>query len=219
MMPPRPLFSLLALLLAALACQLPGLSDSAPPGAPPGKEILFQDDFSSPDDTWVRLRDEEGITDYDQDGYRIRVDRENWFFWVNPGLTFDDVSIQVEATKLGGPDENEFGVICRYVDENNFYFFSITSDGFYGITRVVGDDYELIGMQNLRPSNAINTGSAANRLRAECQGNTLRFYVNDMLLAEVQDDNLTAGDIGLIAGTYDQPGVDILFDNLIVTRP
>ena len=219
MMPPRSLFSLLALLLAALACQLPAFSDSAPPGAPPGKEILFQDDFSSPDDTWVRLRDEEGITDYDQDGYRIRVDLENWFFWVNPGLTFDDVSIQVEATKLGGPDENEFGVICRYVDENNFYFFSITSDGFYGITRVVGDDYELIGMQNLRPSNAINTGSAANRLRAECQGNTLRFYVNDMLLAEVQDDNLTAGDIGLIAGTYDQPGVDILFDNLIVTRP
>jgi len=30
---------------------------------------------------------------------------------------------------------------------------------------------------------------------------------------------LTHGDFGLLAGTFSQPGVDVVFDNFIVTKP
>jgi hypothetical protein len=185
----------------------------------PVAEILYKDDFSSISRGWISLRDEEGITDFDQGGYRIRVDREEFFFWANPGLTLSDVRIDVEATKIGGPDENEFGVICRYKDEFNFYFFTITSDGYYGITKVIDDEYVLIGMENLREASVINQGNTTNHMRVDCEGDTLRLYVNGNLLAEVLDDSIPSGDIGLIAGTYDDPGTDILFDNLVVVRP
>jgi len=219
-----------ALVLASISCQFfpsrdsetqvsSGSDNSTSLTETPVSEILYQDDFSSVSRGWISLRDEEGITDFDQGGYRIRVDREEFFFWANPGLTLSDVRIEVDATKIGGPDQNEFGVICRYKDEFNFYFFTITSDGYYGITKVIDDEYVLIGMENLREASVINQGNATNHIRVDCKGDTLRLFINGNLLAEVLDDTITSGDVGLIAGTYDDPGTDILFDNLMVVRP
>ena len=34
-----------------------------------------------------------------------------------------------------GPDDNDFGIICRYIDDNQFYYAIISSDGYYGIVR------------------------------------------------------------------------------------
>ena len=43
--------------------------------------------------------------------------------------------------------------------------------------------------------------------------------MNGQQLIQVQDAEFTAGDVGLIAGTYDVPGTDIRFDNFIVYQP
>ncbi len=187
--------------------------------APTQANILFEDTFDDPKSGFIALSDAEGITNYDQGGYRIKVDKANWFFWAESGRTFSDVKIEVDTTKLGGPDENEFGVICRYVDQNSFYFFTITSDGYYSMSKHINDDYEFIGMSELKQSSVIKKGQADNHLTAVCEGNTLRFSVNGTLLAEVQDDSFSSGDIGMIAGTGDTSGVDILFDNLQVVSP
>ena len=204
---------LIVLLAAGLACQVPGLGEPADP------DVLFRDDFSDTSGGWAEQRDSEGITDYEQDGYRIKVDKANWYFWTNPGLSLSDVVIEVDITKLGGPEDNEFGVICRYVDPQNFYYFTLSSDGFYGISKFINDDLSLIGTENLEFSEAINQGEATNHLRAECVGATLRLYANEQLLVEATDSDLTSGDIGLIAGTFDEPGTDVLFDNLEVRQP
>lgn len=198
-----------------------GFVSPAPPTLPPAQSVgvLFEDDFSTRDAGWPSSRDEDGIVDYDQGGYRIRVDKTNWLFWATAGLTFSDVSVEVEATRIGGPEVNEFGVICRYVDEDNFYYFVITSDGFYAIFRYVDNESDFIGMNDYRPTDAVNQGAATNRIRAVCQGDTLRLFVNDQLVADVQDGAHAAGDIGLIAGTFDEPGTDVLFDNLVVREP
>ena len=71
----------------------------------------------------------------------------------------------------------------------------------------------------MQRSDQIKTGADVNNLRADCNGDTLAFYVNGFKLAEVQDSTLTHGDLGLLAGTFDQPGVDIVFDNFVVLKP
>lgn len=41
--------------------------------------------------------------------------------WANQSRSFPgDVRIEVDAAKIGGPDDNDFGVICRYQDIDNF---------------------------------------------------------------------------------------------------
>jgi len=147
------------------------------------------------------------------------VDAANTDVWTNPGLNFDDVIVEVDATKVDGPDDNDFGVICRYQDVDNFYFFLISSDGYYGIGRVVNDEQILIGKDQLYPDEAIHQGEEINHIRADCVGSSLTLHVNGVELAEVQDDSFVSGDVGLLAGTFDQPGTDILFDNFVVKKP
>jgi hypothetical protein len=69
------------------------------------------------------------------------------------------------------------------------------------------------------PTDAIRQGEATNHIRADCVGSSLTLHVNGAELAEVQDDTLASGDVGLLAGTFDQPGTELLFDDFVVKRP
>jgi hypothetical protein len=206
---------------AGIACNL-GAGNT--PIQPPAdtqvvNNILFQDDFSDPNSGWLTLHDGDQLVDYQQDGLRFYITESQFDYWSVPNLSFGDVHVEVNATKLGGPDDNDFGVICRYKDEGHFYGFLVSSDGYYGISKMVDGEHELLGSNNMQPSDVINTGAASNTLTVDCIGNTLRLSVNGTTLLEVQDGDYASGDVGLLAGTFDTAGVDILFDNFIVTKP
>ncbi len=209
---------LIVLALAILACSVTSGGDDLP------SNVLFQDDFSRTSSGWDRVNIEgEGMTDYQDGVYRIQVLTAETIVWSNPGLDFSDVQIEVDSTKVGGPDDNDFGVICRYEelgnDQYNYYFFLISSDGYYGIGKVLGDSQELIGTDVLVTSEHINQGMAANHIRADCVGSTLTLYVNGQMLTSQRDTNLTSGDVGLLASTYGTAGTDIHFDNFSVLKP
>ena len=78
-------------------------------------EVLFQDDFSNPDSGWDQMMGFDGETNYkSNEVYRIFVNEVGRDIWANPGLNFKDARIEVDATKVDGPDKNDFGIICRY---------------------------------------------------------------------------------------------------------
>jgi hypothetical protein len=209
----------ISLAMITLACQsvLPGSEETSDTTS---SKVLFQDDFSDPDSGWDRVNDGEGINDYYNGGYRILVNTPNWYFWSNPGKSFTDVIIEVDAQKIAGPEENDMGIICRYQDLDNFYFFTIASDGYYGISKFKDGSEYMIGMDELKFNDKIiNLGDSTNRIRVECIGDNLTLYANGKILADVQDSDFGTGDVGLIAGTYDAPGADVLFDNYIVLKP
>lgn len=156
--------------------------------------------------------------DYDGGGYRILVNTLQANFWSTPHKDFTDARIEVEAGKLGGPDENRIGLICRS-DGKAYYFFIISSDGYYGMGIFKDGQASLLGQSEMQSSDKIIIGSAVNHLRADCNGDDLVFYVNGTKLAEVHDPTLQHGDVGLLAGSFNQPGVDIVFDNFIVIKP
>lgn len=204
------------LALAALACQAPIIRRLLPSNS---GQVLFQDDFSDPSSGWNRVTTTKGQTDYADGVYRIFVNEPNLDIWSKPGRNFSDVRIEVDALKVGGERDNRFGIICRAVSADSFYTFIVSSDGYYGIGKIKGQDYHLIGMDALQPSKAIRLGTALNRLRADCVADRLTLYVNGEKLVEVQDTEFASGDVGLIAGTYQSAGTDIRFDNFIVYQP
>jgi len=66
-------------------------------------------------------------------------------------------------------------------------------------------------------SDAIQQGlEATNRLKVLCSGDYFAFYVNDVFLTDVQDATFQEGNIGLAIGTFDEPGVEVLFDDIRV---
>ncbi len=215
----RPALALIVVLLSSLACQTLTGGGSPSAGGASGSQVLFQDDFSDSNSGWDSVRTEDGVTDYENGAYRIFVNTDNMDVWANPSLSFTDVHIEVDATKAGGPDDNDFGIICRYKDVDNFYFFIISSDGYFGIGKTVDGEQQLIGAESMDTSDAIRQGNATNHITVDCVGSTLSLSVNGTHLQTVEDADFSSGDVGLLAGTYDEPGTDILFDNFVVTAP
>ncbi len=204
----------LALLLGA--CLLPACQPLTP--APQPGETLFFDDFSNPLSGWGRFTSAEGTMDYDGGGYRFLVNGLQTHFWSTPGKSFSDVRLEVDVAKVGGPDENRIGLLCRFV-ENDYYFFLLSSDGYYAIGKFVHGSVIQLGQNEMQYSDSVHKGLAVNHLRADCIGNTLTFYVNGQPVAQAQDADLTQGEVGLLAGTFSQPGVDVIFDNFAVIQP
>jgi hypothetical protein len=207
------LFIVFALLIFSWACSF----DS---GSPNGK-VIFQDDFSNDNSGWPRIREEEGITDYENGVYRILVNLENQDYFGVPNISpVKDVRVEVDATKVAGSDDNDFGILCRYQDNNNYYQFLVSSDGYVGILKVVNGSLQNIAAENLIEHSAVNTGDALNHIRADCIGEVLTLFVNDQQVATAQDIAFTGeGRVGVFAGTYDEPGTEINFDNFIVFAP
>jgi hypothetical protein len=181
--------------------------------------LLFQDAFSDPSSGWDRVRTQQGMTDYEGDRYRIVVNTTNADYWANPGLSFQDVLIDLDAGKYGGPDDNDYGVLCRYQDKANFYFMIISSDGYYGIGKVHDGKQQLLQPPQMYHSEEIIPGEGPNHIQALCSGTILSLSVNGQLLATAEDSSFSEGDIGFIVGSFAEPGVDIWFDNISVRVP
>ncbi len=211
------LFCIVLPVLFLAACQTPLITDLVTRSG----DTLFKDDFADPSSGWIRARNpgKNGIMDYDQGTFRMLVLVSNYDLWSVPGLAFKDVHIEVGATRLGGPQANRFGIICRFLSAQNYYFFIVSSDGYYAIGKVNQGVHSLLGQSMMAYSPAIATGTGQNHLRFDCVGQMLTAFVNDQTVAMAQDADFSEGDVGLLVGTFDTPGADVAFDHFIVIKP
>lgn len=209
-----------SILLAALALTLTGcLLPVNRWETPPSGSILFEENFSQPSSRWKTTLEDVGLAGIYKGTFRILVRAPGVQIWSTPGLQFDSVRIEVDAARFGGPAENRMGLICRYAGPGDYYFFIISSDGYYAVGKLTGGQVSLLGQEQMQYSSAIHTGFDINHLRADCTGETLTFYVNHLPVALAQDKDHATGDVGLLAGAFEQTGVDVIFDNFIVLQP
>jgi hypothetical protein len=186
------------------------------PELPQVGETLFQDDFEDPNSGWLVSSDDEVERGYQNGKYDIVVKVKNSTFWSTVRHSFRDFSLEVDATEVGGPDENSYGVIFRYQDDDNFYIFEISGDGYYAVTKVVdGEWIELVGW---RETTAIKTGRRTNVLRVVCIGPEMEFYINGEKQIGTNDKTFSQGEIGLSAGAFNRKDVHVQFDNLRVVE-
>jgi hypothetical protein len=183
--------------------------------------VTYEDDFEDPDSGWDVFNYGDTLALYQDGEYRLGVFREKYVVWGNPEALRDlrDFEIEVDARAVEGPLDNNLGLLVRYQDDDEgFYWFQISSDGFFAVDRLDGDDW--ITISEWQASDAIEQGlGATNHLRLTCLGDQFDFYVNDVWLTEVSDDALATGGIGLAVGSFDEPGVVVHFDNLRVYGP
>ena len=213
-MKPTHLLPVLLFLLLLSAC-----APSATPVVPvasPGA-VLYQEEFEDNTSGWDRVSNENGIMDYDGGGYRMLIQKPDISMWSTPEKNLGDVRIEADVSRLNGPYENRTGLICRY-QNGNYYFFLISNDGYYGVGKFTGGQTILLGQESMQASELIQK-DAVNHLRADCIGNTLTFYINNNQVLQVQDSDFASGDVGLLAGAFSQPGVDVLFDHFTVMQP
>ena len=207
-------FMLLALLLLLSACSdgtgsaaevvLPTLASDA---------ILFQDDFSNPKSGWDRASQGGNSTDYADGKYRITLATPQQDIWANPYQYFDqDIIVDVDVWQNPSTVQAAYGIICGYSDVNNFYALTVGGGGYVEIFRYQqGRRLTLYSAEN-QPG----IDSEHNHLEALCASSALQLRVNGSVVAEVEAQEFLYGDVGLIASSFDETPVEILFDNFIV---
>lgn len=183
-------------------------------------DILFTDDFSNQRSGWGMMERAGGDIEIKYGGMLFTIDLPNFMFWSTTGGEYSDAQVEVDAVLVEGPVDDALGVICRYQDEDNFYGFMISHDGYYGIFKYL-DGAMVMATEDgkLGYSEEIRQGGAVNHIQAVCQGNTLSLVVNGSTLAMVVDESFVKGKAGLLAGSYSKPGVTVLFDNFKVVQP
>jgi hypothetical protein len=182
-------------------------------------DLPWADDFSDPTGGWLVESDASAQVEYHDGVMRILIRLPNSIAWAAAQREFSDFRLSVDATQMAGPDDNEYGVLLRMQDPQHFYRFSISGDGYYQVAKFDGVEWLILSGDDWLHSEVIHPGSATNRLQVLCQGSTMAFSVNGVELVEVQDSSYSRGDVGLYAGAFFEPDVEVHFDNLRVEAP
>lgn len=209
------ILSLFILIILLTACQSAFITDLLTQSG----QALYHDDFSDPKDGWPEASDEVGSLGYSQGAYRVVVNSAGYDLWAVSRQSYGDVQVEVDTTRLAGTSDNRFGLICRYQDAENFYVFIISSDGYYATAIIKDGTSSLLGQEMMAYDAAIIHGDGPNHLRFDCIGNTLMGFVNGQRVAVANDSTFTTGDAGVLAGAFDEGGVEISFDNFMVIKP
>lgn len=184
--------------------------------AAPSGEILFEDDFSDPNSGWIVYHDDEFSADYQNGEFLIDVKPENS---TNSGIYdqyFGDVVVSVDARIDMATGVGDYGIICRFQDNDNFYALEISEDGYFSIWMLQSGDFSYL--YEWEYFYTIPAGQTAN-ITAACVGDMLSLAVNNVLLVEVTDSSFASGDVGLVAGTFETGGISVAFDNIVVQSP
>jgi hypothetical protein len=203
------------LLIPALACSTTSMAENLVPSG----GVLYQDFFGNPQSGWGELTSPAGTASYSNGAYHILLKQPNVDLWSHPGKDFGNVHEEVSLMTATGPLANRMGLICRLQDDKNFYFFAISADGTFGIGKLKNGQIFLLTGNKMQPHTAILTGNQVNHLRADCVDDKLIMFVNGVMVSSTKDSDFTSGDVGLLAGSFEQPGSDIYFDNFVVFKP
>lgn len=184
-------------------------------------DVIYMDDFSTSNKNWdIWDKPNESAVSFFEDGLIMIVSKPNLDVITINKVSYPNVLIQTAARKRLGTNDNAYGIICRYLNDRNYYGFLISSDGYFGIVKVVEGEYKLLSSENMEFDESIHQDREENDISAKCKGNTLTLSINGVEKTSVVDEDLTAGKTGLITGSFSEADeTAVLFDNFIVMVP
>jgi len=202
-------------LLVAGCSQMGFIGELLNPSSNADNYAMINDDFSDKDSGWGQFIYPEGSAVYKNDAYRITVNVPNSDIFITYPRVYINSIVQADIQKVSGSNDNNYGLICRYEDERNFYAGQVSSDGFAGIFKVKNGIYTLIGREQMTPVPSILGGVAVNQVRLECIQDTITLVVNGEVADSQVDETFISGEAGLIAGTISGYEGVFEFDNFI----
>lgn len=200
--------------------------DRSEPGAPQPEfaEVIFGDDYSDPAGG---LYDDEIAQAWGQGNYDLET--EQYVYAMNPAsgaiydyyvdlLLPDAFMLQASAQSAGTVDTG-YGLIFQVQDDNHFYAFRVSGDGYFLIEKADGESLETLVDWTVADSLDL-TEEAVNTLAVVGAGGVYGLYVNGVQVGEFADDSYGAGSAGYIVEDYDATAPAIfVFDDFMAGAP
>ncbi|MDQ3912482.1 MAG: CHAT domain-containing protein [Actinomycetota bacterium] len=186
--------------------------------------VLFRDNFSNASSGWNQAKEDNVGNYYDNGRYRIYAVGTTRFAISPIELPEQDVVVQVDASRTGdapsSPSSN-WGIICRSINNENFYQMGIGYDGHPYIRKLKNNGFSTLASGPSYQGSAIREGRSSNHIRGDCLGSKLTLYVNDQKVLEARDAEFGSGNVGLYVQDTGNgpPGTDVSFDNFSISEP
>jgi hypothetical protein len=196
------------------ATTLPPTITAAPIIAPVspsnGSSTQFSDDFSNPNSGWPVRNTDAYAMDYFPGGrYMIGEKQPKKFAYSIPPYSLTrpirNVNISVRGM-TSPPGAGFFGVMCNWVDANNFYQVAFTDKQFAVGKMVNGKWTDLTdgGWKDL--ISATPDVEGYHLVEMSCFDGYIVLQVDGMGQVHLVDNDLTNGDVALFADSGDKPG-------------
>ncbi len=173
----------------------------APPQSPTPAQptpAIIEDDFSQPNANWVRFDTNEGAAYVLEHEFYLE-DRGKGIAVHSPllGQTWSNILIETRVRQVQGSMNNWMGVLCRQHDEENYYLFAISADGYYLMLKM--EDGTRVPLVEPTMTQSIRVGKATNDLKIHLNEDQLAFSVNSTLLVTRTDNTFERGGVALFA--------------------
>jgi len=195
-----------------------GFQRSQADGTPfsPAGEVIAKDEFSPAVGRWHIFHDELGSAQIKDGQMVLWVNSPFSVVWSTVDYAYESMSISATAQVLAGSGDGDFGLICGMLDGQHFTSLEVSEDGYFSIWKRSGS--QTIILVEWIYAEIIAAGGAL-QLSAECSSESLKFAVNNSLLADVIDPQFTPGTVGLMAGTLASSNLSVGFDNVEIRIP
>ena len=196
------------------------LKEQAGPPPPIFAKTTFRDTFSDPNSGLETLREDWGQAAYVTGQYVFELkpyEGPEYDYYLEQ--TLGDTFILQAAASYTGAEDNGYGVIFRVTDDEDFYIFRISGDGFFTAERTDGE--EIVTLVDWTESAQIKTQpGAVNRITVVGRGDAYTFYINDGQVSSFVDAKYRDGTFGVIVDDFDEKiGTTVRFDEYLVGVP
>ncbi len=179
------------------------------------KQIVFSDYFDNNKNNWSLLNNNKVEFKIKNGNYRFnhKADRSR-LVWQSVNLSSsDDYTIECDMQKIGGIQNNGYGITWGLKNVSNCFFFQISGDGHYRYMKSVKGKYKSI--IPWKKSSYINKyNKSYNSLTIRKRGNTLKFYINNNYVDSAFAEPFHGNQIGFRVDMKQS----VNFRNLIVSK-
>lgn len=136
---------------------------------------------------------------------------------LSPTAFARDFRARVRARQAAGPP-GEYGLIFRFqgIWEDRFYRFTVSTDGAYQLAKRMNRSWEVLIPWTTSP--ALKRNEEWNLLEVEAVGSEIRLFANGELLATVREETFLEGYVALTAGSFEEAGARLEFDDFELLR-
>ena len=129
--------------------------------------------------------------------------KDNWNRWEDFTGNYTDFVISADISWGDGAEEDQCGLILREQEDKNFYVLVFDRYGYIDLVRRMDGDWH--NDFPFKTSSAIRTGQDdVNHIVMVVQKDEFLVYINDQPAGYYVDRNLSQGEVGVFATTYDE---------------
>jgi serine/threonine protein kinase len=184
---------------------------------PPRDSALYSDTFDNDKGKWFQPVITGDLVYIDGGKLVVQASANDSFStWptVAPITNLRDFTVEVDITRVRGPDTGWCGLVWRLGDTGDGYSGGFNGAGLTGMVRYDAKAVKFKPLSEYKKSAAVKQANGAvNHLKVVVRGAEMSLFVNDQLLERAVDSNVSRGKIGL----YVNAGMRVTFDNFRVT--